>query len=53
MGCFKGKKTLFLEELTIRIETINKIYFLHNPYPNGHKTVTSHRSGRIDEDESI
>lgn len=35
------------------MEPVSKIYFLNNPYPNGHKIVTFKWSGRIDEDESL
>ena len=31
------------------MEPISKIYFLNNPYPNGHKIVMFNWSGRIDE----
>jgi len=31
------------------MESISKIYFIDNPYPNGHKIETFSWSGRIDE----
>ncbi|WP_228455342.1 hypothetical protein [Chryseobacterium sp. Tr-659] len=42
-----------MEKSKFNMETENKIYFLHNPYPNDHKTVTFNWYGRIDEDESV
>lgn len=42
-----------MEKLKLSMESVSKIYFLDNPYPNGHKIDTFSWSGRIDENGFI
>ncbi|WP_129055767.1 MULTISPECIES: hypothetical protein [unclassified Chryseobacterium] len=38
-----------MEKLNCNMESASKIYFIDNPYPNGHRIETFIWSGRIDE----
>ncbi|MBP1168070.1 hypothetical protein JOE44_004954 [Chryseobacterium sp. PvR013] len=42
-----------MRKLKFNMESVSKIYFIDNPYPNGHKIETFSWSGRIDEYGSI
>lgn len=48
----KVKKSIF-GKLKLSMESTSKIYFIDNPYPNGHKIESFIWSGRIDENGFI
>lgn len=52
-GFQKKKKIILVASKKLPMETVSKIYFLNNPYPNGHQIIAFNWRGRIDEDKSV